>query len=191
MSLPEGLSALQSHLTALQRLLSRFGEQGVIIGGIATGFLGRPRLTVDIDAMFLLSVKDIPNLMQAAKQEGIDPRIEAAEAFARKNRVVLLQHTESGIGIDISLGILPFEEEMVQRSIVHKIGSLALRLPTPEDLIILKAVAHRPKDLQDIRDIMISHPTLDQARIERWLKDFGETLDQPDLWERIRALLNE
>jgi hypothetical protein len=38
----------------------------------------------------------------------------------------------------------------VERSKLYQIGPLALRLPTPEDLIILKAVAHRPKDLLDI-----------------------------------------
>ena len=89
------------------------------------------------------------------------------------------------------MGILPFEEELVERSTVYEFGPLKLRLPTPEDLIILKAVAHRPKDLQDILDLKNKYPALDQKRIERWLKDFGEALDQPDLWEEIKALLND
>jgi len=191
MSLPQGIATLQAPLAALQKLLSRFNERGVIIGGIANAFLGRPRLTVDVDAVFLLSVNEIPRLLHAASQEGIQPRNANAEEFARKTRVVLLQHTDSGIGIDISLGILPFEEEMVQRSVVHEIGPLKLRLPTPEDLIILKAVAHRPKDLQDIREISASHPILDEARLERWIKDFGKTLEEPGLWDEIKTLLKE
>jgi hypothetical protein len=55
MTLPGPLDSFIEPLTALQRLLDRFGEQGVIIGGIATGFLGKPRFTVDLDAMFLAS----------------------------------------------------------------------------------------------------------------------------------------
>jgi hypothetical protein len=41
------------------------------------------------------------------------------------------------------------------------------RLPTPEDLMILKSVAHRPKDLPDITEIASRHPDLDGAGIER------------------------
>jgi predicted nucleotidyltransferase len=54
---------------------------------------------------------------------------------------------------------------MVERSKVVKVGMIRLRLPTPEALIIMKAVAHRPKDLADIQAIATSHPTLDQKRI--------------------------
>lgn len=189
MTLPENFASLQAPLAALQRLLSRFDERGVVIGGVAIGFLGKPRMTVDIDAMFLLSVNDLPELLHAAKGEGIEPRIESAEAFARKNRVLLLRHVESGINIDISLGVLPFEEEMVERSTIHKIGSLSVRLPTPEDMIILKAVAHRPKDLLDIQAIVDSHPNLDHARIEQWVKSFAEVLETPELWGQINGIL--
>jgi hypothetical protein len=47
MTVPEPLKTFVEPLTALQRLLDRFSAQGVIIGGIATGFLGNPRFTVD------------------------------------------------------------------------------------------------------------------------------------------------
>lgn len=189
MTLPENFASLQAPLAALQRLLSRFDERGVVIGGVAIGFLGKPRMTVDIDAMFLLSVNDLPKLLQTAKEEGIEPRIESAEVFARKNRVLLPRHVESGINIDISLGVLPFEEETVERSTIYKVGALSVRLPTPEDLIILKAVAHRPKDLQDIQTIVEVHPNLDLARIERWVKAFAEALETPELWGQINDIL--
>ncbi|MEW5870100.1 MAG: nucleotidyl transferase AbiEii/AbiGii toxin family protein [Chloroflexota bacterium] len=187
--LPENMAMLLAPLAALQRLLERFGERGVIMGGVATGLLGKPRMTVDIDAMFLLSVSDIPKLLQAANAEGIEPRIQQAGDFARKSRVLLLRHIASGTNIDISLGILPFEEEMVERSIVRQMGDLSIRLPTPEDLIILKAVAHRPKDLLDIQAVVASHPQLDRSRIEQWVNAFGEALELPELWNEIRPLL--
>ena len=38
MTFPEPLQTFVEPLIALQRLLDRFGEKGVIIGGIATGF---------------------------------------------------------------------------------------------------------------------------------------------------------
>jgi predicted nucleotidyltransferase len=78
---------------------------------------------------------------------------------------------------------------MVERSTIVEIGSIKLRLPTPEDLIILKAVAHRPKDLADIQAIAASHPNLDKEHIRLWVEQFGEALDLPDFWMTISQLL--
>ena len=188
MTFPEPLASLIEPLTALQRLLDRFGAQGVIIGGVATGFLGKPRFTVDLDAMFLASTKDIVRILELAKENGIEPRTEKVIEFAQKSRVLLLRHTASRANIDISLGILPFEEEVVARSIVHNAGQLSVRLPTPEDLIIMKAIAHRPKDLLDIQAVIESHPDLDVARIKNWVKQFAEVLEMPSLWDDIAEL---
>lgn len=179
---------LQSPLVAVQRLLERFDNQGVVIGGVAASVLGTPRLTADVDAILLLSVNSLPKLLEVAGELGLVPRIADAEQFARRNRVVLLRHAESGISVDVSLGMLPFEEEVVARSRVCQIGDIELRLPTPEDLIVLKAVAHRPKDLLDIAEIFKSHPDLDRARIKRWVREFVAALEMPELWEDIAPL---
>jgi hypothetical protein len=186
---PAILIPLLEPLNALQRLLEQFDNRGVIIGGIAASLLGQPRLTADLDAVILLSTQDLPRLIKIAAIEGITARIVDAEDFARKNRVLLLQHTISGINIDISLGVLPFESEMVERGQEIVIGELHLRLPTPEDLIIMKAVAHRQKDLADIQAIAASHPDLDKERVRFWVEQFGEALDLPDLWKTISKLL--
>lgn len=100
-----------------------------------------------------------------------------------------MRHTSSGTDIDLSLGILPFEVEMVERSRIVDVGAIRLRLPTPEDLIIMKAVAHRSKDLSDIRTIVANQLHLDIECIRFWVQQFGEALDLPDLWDRISQLL--
>ncbi|MFZ5919821.1 MAG: nucleotidyl transferase AbiEii/AbiGii toxin family protein [Chloroflexota bacterium] len=189
MTVPEPLASLIEPLTALQHLLDGFDSQGVVIGGVATGFLGKPRFTVDLDAMFLASTKDIDRILEMAKEDGIEPRTEKVMEFARKSRVLLLRHTASRANIDISLGILPFEEEVVARSIVRNAGALSVRLPTPEDLIIMKAVAHRPKDLLDIQAVVENHPDLDVARIKNWVRQFAEVLEMPSLWDDIEGML--
>jgi hypothetical protein len=185
----QDLTSLLAPLTALQRLMARFDNQGIIIGGIAASLLGRPRLTADVDAMLLLSIKELPLLMEVAAQEGLVPRITDAQDFARRHRVLLLRHQESGINVDISLGLLPFEIEAVERSIVYQVGPLAIRLPTPEDLIIFKAIAHRPQDLLDIQAILESHPHLDRKRIERWVREFAQLLEMPEVWDDIAPWL--
>lgn len=191
MKLDKNIEPFRATIEAVQRLLAKFDNRGVIIGGIAVGFLGRPRLTEDVDAMFLLSTYDIPQFLEVAKTENIEPRIKNAEEFARKSRVLLLQHAPTETNIDISLGVLPFEEEMVERGIVQSTNTLSVRLPTPEDLIIMKAIAHRPKDLEDIRTIVDKNPDLDIPRIKQWVKSFAEVLEMPDLWDDIAGMFKE
>ncbi len=191
MSLPALLGSFQSPLAALQRLLAHFNNQGVIIGGIAVSLLAEARFTADADVVILLALDDLPRLLDLARQEGLVPRIDHAEQFAQRNRVLLLRHTESEIDVDISLGLLPFEIEMVERSKFHRAGSLELRLPTPEDLLIMKAVAHRPKDLIDIESIITSYPKLDRKRIQFWVEQFAEALEMPELWPEIARLLHK
>jgi predicted nucleotidyltransferase len=181
--------SLLDPLDALLRLFRHFENKGVIIGGVAASLLGRSRLTVDLDAVVILSTDKLPKLIEAAAIEGMIPRIKDAEAFARKNRVLLLSHKNSGVNIDISLGILPFESEMIERAQEYQLGDLVVRLPTPEDLIIMKAVAYRSKDLEDIKAIAASHPDLDKQRIKYWVEQFGAALDLPALWNEIEKLL--
>jgi len=177
-------------LEALDRLLSQYDYRGVVIGGIAVGLLGQTRFTEDLDAMVLLSVDEIPQFLAVAQQEEIIPRISQAEEFAKHSRVLLLRHTPSQTNIDISLGALPFEQQVVQRSNAHTIDdTLTVRLPTPEDLIIMKAVAHRPKDLLDIQGIIHSNPDLDREYIQDWVTQFAILLEMPELWDDISSWL--
>ena len=189
MKLDKSLEPFRAAIESLQRLLHKFNDRGVIIGGIAVGFLGKPRFTADIDAVFLLSTEGISQFLELARAENIFPRIQNTEDFARKNRVLLLKYKPTETDIDISLGILPFEQEMVERSSTKSFANLSIRLPTPEDLIIMKAIAHRPKDLEDIRTIVDKYPALDRKRIEAWVISFGDALELPDLWSQIKSLL--
>jgi hypothetical protein len=48
------------------------------------------------------SVEELPELIAAAEEEGLPPRIQDAGDFARRHHVLLLRHPESGINADIS-----------------------------------------------------------------------------------------
>ncbi len=78
---------------------------------------------------------------------------------------------------------------MVERRILLNVAGLTIPVPRPEDLIILKAIAHRPIDLADIRAIVENYPTLEREYIRQWVEAFAEILEAPHLWENIRPLL--
>jgi len=100
-----------------------------------------------------------------------------------------MQHADSGTNIDIVLGLLPFEKQMVDRSCMVPVSSLELRLPTPEDLIIMKTVAHRPKDMQDIKGIIDGQRHLNHRYIHKWAKEFAIAMDSPEIFTDLADLL--
>ena len=71
MKLDKSLEPFRAAIESLQRLLHKFDDRGVIIGGIAVGFLGKPRFTADVDAMFLLSTQDIPKFIELSRVENM------------------------------------------------------------------------------------------------------------------------
>ena len=159
------------------------------IGGVAVSLLAQPRATQDIDAVIWLEENRWEALMRSGKRFGFIPRISNALEFATQARVLLLRHRESKISLDLSCGALEFEREMIERAATLKIGTLELKVPTPEDLIITKAVAQRSKDVADIEAILSVHRNLDLSRIRYWTQQFAAALDMPELSETLERLL--
>lgn len=190
----ENRHPLEPYIAPLRALLQWFAHTHVphvIIGGIAASLLSKPRATRDIDGLVLLDLAELDTFYNAAATFGFLPRQPDALVFAQRHRTLLLQHEPSGIDVDISLGALPFEEQTIQRRQMQSIGELAVPLPTVEDLIIMKATAHRRIDLADISALLSAHPALAVKRIRYWVKEFSRVLEMPELYKDVDALLNQ
>ena len=167
------------------------GRSIVIIGGVAASILGRPRNTQDIDVLMSLNNDEWAELLDSAQKFGFTSRISDALKFAQRSRVFLLKHIVSGIEIDISFGALPFEEECLARAIRVKIAGMTLPIPTPEDLIIMKAVSHRTKDFVDIEAIIDANSKLDLKRIREWVKEFSRVLEMSEIYDDLEKLISK
>lgn len=179
-------------LTALGDLASWLQEKnfsGVLIGGVAASLLGRPRATRDIDALILLDERHWKDFLASGARFGFAARRADCLAFARESRVLLVRHESSEIDVDVVFGSLPFEKEAVERALWSDVGGISVPLPTPEDLIIMKAVAQRPRDLADIEAIADAHPDLDRERVFSWVDVFSAALETPDIADDLRLIL--
>lgn len=119
-------------------------------------------------------------------------RIANPAKFATQSRVVLLR-TASGIGIDVSLGALPFEHLVVQRATEFEFApGLALRTCSAEDLLVMKLFASRAIDIRDAEGIAVRNDkTLDWRYIEEQLTPLAEAKEDPEILgqlARIRGL---
>lgn len=69
--LPDSLIAA---LAALVQALNGAGVPVVVVGGVAASLMGRPRFTRDIDALVDLDEGRWPDIVDAARPLGIEPR---------------------------------------------------------------------------------------------------------------------
>lgn len=190
--MPENvLSPLLQALRDLTKWLQDRNARAIIIGGVAVSLLGRPRVTRDIDALILLDSKWWEEFMNEGQQYGFMPRIGDPLVFAQKSRVLLVTHKPSDIDIDISFGILPFEEEAVDRAVSTEVAGITIPLPTPEDLVIMKAVAHRPIDMADIQSLIDVQPDIDLRRVRRWVREFSSVLELPEIYNDLEKILSQ
>jgi predicted nucleotidyltransferase len=88
--------------------------------------------------------------------------------------------------VDLVLSDSTFERSAIERAVSVRLGSAEVRFVTPEDLIVHKLVAGRPRDLEDVRSIVARQPQLDRRRVEQTLREFEALLEAP-LLERWRG----
>lgn len=166
--------------------------KGMIIGGIAVITLGYPRVTTDIDATIFVSPDDLPALFERLRGQRIIPRIEDAISFAKTNHVLLMKHQESGIDIDISIAILPFEEEAISNCRVVDFAGVKIAIPRAEDMVIYKMVAYRPEDLRDIEELLLRYiDTINLRRVKKVVSQFANILERPEMVKNLEALIRK
>lgn len=82
-------------------------------------------------------------------------RTSDPEQFALRE-IVLLLRSAGGIGIDISLAGLPFENLVVQRATTHRFAEgVELRTCSAEDLLVMKLFASRTIDIRDAESVAV------------------------------------
>ena len=176
-------------LGAVSEWLDATATPGAVIGGVAASILGRPRLTEDIDVLVLLEPEEWPAFLAAGQQFGFVARTEDALDFAGTSRVLLVMHQPSGLRIDVVLGAMPLEEEIVRGASKAEVAGVAVPLPSPESIVVMKAIAQRPRDIADIEGILEVHDHLDLDWIRERLTEFDRALDRADLLDEFNRVV--
>ena len=151
------------------------------IGGLALQRWGEPRETIDVD-LTLLTGFDSEAPFVEALLERYAGRIDDAAGFALANRVLLLR-SASGVGIDVALGALPFEESVVARATRFAFpGDVTLRTCSVEDLVVLKAFAARERDWVDVEGVIVRQAgALDWTYVYAQLRPLAALKDAPEI----------
>ncbi len=175
----------------LERLAVSLRDAGIpymIIGGQAVLIYGEPRITKDIDVTLGVDVDRMADVLAVARGLSLAPLVDPVE-FAKKTRVLPCQDQSIGLRVDFVFSFSAYEKEALSRTRAIRIGTTDVFYASPEDVVIHKIVAGRPRDLEDVRGILLKNPSIDATYIRRWLEDFSTSLGEPVLarFEEVRA----
>ena len=169
-------------LRALARVLPSWCDGWFLFGAQAVQVWGTPRLSADVDVTIRPRSQDLGPFLAAMREAGFSARVPDPEGFARTTRVLPLLHDESHIPVDAVLAGLGPEEEFLARVRVVSIDGVSVPVISPEDLVVTKVLAGRPKDLEDVRGVLRqSSERFDDARVRALLRTLEEALGRSDL----------
>ena len=183
------LNELISLAADLQRIFEEQQWSFCFIGGLAVQSWSEPRYTKDVDLTLLTGFGSEETFIDLLLTH-FAPRRPDARAFALVNRVLLLR-SKAGIGVDIAMGALPFEEAAVRRArAVEVYPGITLRLCTPEDLIVMKVFAGREQDWRDVRFTIVRQGVdqLDWRYIRKHLTPLAALKEAPEIMDQLEAL---
>lgn len=163
----------------------------MIIGGQAVLLYGEPRFTRDVDITLGIGVNSLEEILSVSNELSLKPLPQDIRSFVSQTMVLPVLDETSGIRIDFIFSFTPYEAEAIKRARKVLLMGSEVSFASPEDVIIHKIFAGRPRDLEDARTIILKNQEIDIQYIRNWLKEFDDTLDGKDFQKTFEDLLKE
>ena len=161
----------------------------MIIGGQAVLLYGEPRLTRDIDITLGVNIDKIKELLKIIKELSLRPIPENIEPFVKETMVLPVIEETTGIRVDFIFSFTPYEREAIERGKTVTLNGNEVVFISPEDLIIHKIFADRPRDIEDARAILLKNSSMDKQYIRKWLTEFDKVQEGSIFLETFKRLL--
>jgi hypothetical protein len=188
---PPERSPLAEVFAGLDDALRRLGLRWYLFGAQAALLYGAARLTADVDVT--LEVTDLPltEVLDALIRGGFDARVSDAAGFARRTRVLPVAHRSTGIPVDVVLAGPGLEPLFLSRAEQRDIEGVQIRVARAEDVVTMKILAGRPKDIEDAVAVLAAGgDDLNLGMIRETLGAIEDALSQRDLLLRLDAALS-
>lgn len=167
------MTDLTSTLDLLVALLDRMAIKYVLMGGLVVLAYSIPRATEVIDLTLALKRDGLPALYDALEEQCYavpEPYRSGWVDQVKDLKLIKLKRYvgDHAIDVDLFLAESPFQEEMLRRARVAEVGERQLSVASPEDLVLLKLIAGRPRDWIDRGDLFFTQGDLDLEYMRRW-----------------------
>ena len=160
----------------------------LLIGGIAVGALGDPRMTQDIDFCLFVGKSQIKGLLKKAKDTGFS--FQEKKVLSRIRETGTFQINCGSYHIDFLVASTDFEKTALRRRQRLKVYGTDAYFPTAEDLILFKIVPARHIDMADIEGIVGRKGVdLDREYLLDWALRLSDEAQDTRIYNDIKKLI--
>ncbi len=136
----------------------------------------------DVDVTVEIEPEEADGFVALMEDAGFELRIRDVEEFVARTRVLPFLHLKTEIPLDVVLAGPGLEELFLDRAREVEVAGTKIPVISPEDLIVTKILAGRPKDIDDVRGILRERKSsLNLDLIEETLGLLDQALDRSDL----------
>ena len=161
------MASVAQTLAAIDRLLTPKGVRWAVLGAHAANlYRGEVRATQDVDVLVSRSAPLMQSLADDLEADGWRVRHRTEDGW-----LIRARHPEFG-DIDVMCVQEEYQRTALSRSVERAVEGVGVRFLAVEDVIIHKLIANRMQDELDVVSILQTHPSLDDAHMRRWLKEW-------------------
>jgi len=176
-------------LASVGRAVEPLGLRWYLFGAQAAIVHGASRLTADVDVTVDPGVRSTSELVGRFRREGLALRV-TDDDFVERTRVLPLVHEPSRILCDVVLAGPGIEELFFDRAVVQLLDGVSVPVAAADDLVAMKILAGRDKDLDDVRAVVRAQgKRLDLGRARDTLRLLEQALDRRDLLPALEAIV--
>jgi hypothetical protein len=160
--------------------LERQGFRYAIGGALALGFYAPPRATVDVDLnIFVSPDRELDGALDALRAAGFVAEKQAQDLERQACSEGQFRGFIDGMRIDVFVPAIPYYARLADRRRQVPLLGRPIWILGAEDLVVLKLMFHRRKDIADIEALLDEQgSTLDREYIRRTLLELVDGEDE-------------
>jgi hypothetical protein len=159
---------MDAAIHSLLRLLEESKVDHALIGGHAVNAWLEPRFTADVDITVQAGSEEAQRLTEVLVAAGYRVARRHGDALPSGPDFVRFVSENEMVTLEVQTAKTEFQREVLRRAASREERP---RVATPEDLIVMKLIADRPKDRIDLLGL-IELAGLDWGYVERWTEEW-------------------
>jgi len=172
------------------KFLNSGGYDYIVIGGIAASTIGEPRITADVDVDIVINKEDVPHFLSKAIKAGF--KVPVKKCLKSAEQMGVFQIFLGDYHIDFIIASTDLEAQACKRHRAIQLHGVKAFFPSPEDLILLKIIPGRDKDLLDAKGVVLRHKgKLDTRYLQTWARRLCDEAEDMRIWTVLNKLLKD
>lgn len=164
-------------IVGLTDVFERLGLRYAFGGALANNYWGIVRTTQDVDCLVLIPAMQYQRLADELAgmgcvfrdELGKDEPVTVVGMRRQEQQRKLIELWQGDARAELFVPFLPLQHEILRRAVRLPFENCTINVTTAEDLVLLKMVFHRPKDLIDVRGILWTRrENLDLNYLRTW-----------------------